>query len=35
MKEFLKKYNHAIAILYLPFYLICFFLLESINTTEY
>ena len=32
MKKLLSKYNHAIAILYLPFYLICFFWLESINT---
>ncbi len=35
MKELLKKYNHAIAILYLPFYLFCFFGLERRNTTDY
>ena len=35
MKELLKKYNHAIAILYLPFYLLCFFALEQRNTTDY
>lgn len=35
MKQLLKKYNHAIAILYLPFYLICFFWLERRNTTDY
>ena len=35
MKAFLKKYNHAIAILYLPFYLFCFFGLEQKNTTNY
>lgn len=35
MKQLLKKYNHAIAILYLPFYLICFFGLERRNTTNY
>jgi len=29
MKAFLKKYNHAIAVLYLPFYLFCFFGLEQ------
>lgn len=35
MKKILKKYNHAIAILYLPFYLFCFFGLERRNTTDY
>ncbi len=35
MKQFFKKYNHAIAILYLPFYLLCFFGLERRNTTDY
>jgi len=35
MKAFLKKYNHAIAILYLPFYLFCFFGLERRNTANY
>jgi len=35
MKELLKKYNHAIAILYLPFYIFCFFGLEQRNTTDY
>lgn len=35
MKQLLKKYNHAVAILYLPFYLICFFALERRNTTDY
>lgn len=35
MKKLLSKYNHAIAILYLPFYLICFFFLESKNTTNF
>lgn len=35
MKKLLKKYNHAIAVLYLPFYLLCFFGLERRNTTEY
>lgn len=35
MKAFFKKYNHAIAILYLPFYLFCFFGLERRNTTNY
>ena len=35
MKAFLKKYNHAIAVLYLPFYLFCFFGLEQKNTTGY
>lgn len=35
MKAFLKKYNHAIAILYLPFYLFCFFGLERRNTIGY
>lgn len=35
MKQLLKKYNHAIAILYLPFYLLCFFYLEQRNTTNY
>lgn len=35
MKQLLKKYNHAIAILYLPFYLFCFMGLEQMVTTEY
>jgi len=35
MKEFMKKYNHAIAILYLPFYLLCFFGLEQRNKSDY
>ena len=35
MKKLLSKYNHAIAILYLPFYLVCFFSLEAKNTTDY
>lgn len=35
MKKILSKYNHAVAILYLPFYLICFFLLEKTNTKDY
>ncbi len=35
MKKLLLKYNHAIAILYLPFYLLCFFGLERKNTTNY
>lgn len=35
MKHLLKKYCHALAILYLPFYMICFFALEQKNTTEY
>jgi len=35
MKQFIKKYNHAIAILYFPFYLFCFFGLERRNTTNY
>lgn len=35
MKKILKKYNHAIAILYLPIYLLCFFALERRNTTDY
>ena len=35
MKEFLKKYNHAIAILYLPFYMFCFTGLERRNKTDY
>ena len=35
MKQLLKKYNHAIAILYLPFYLFCFFGLERKNTVDY
>ncbi len=35
MKHLLKKYNHAVAILYLPFYLVCFFFLEGKNTTDY
>lgn len=35
MKQVFKKYNHAIAILYLPFYLFCFFGLERRNTTNY
>ena len=35
MKQLLKKYNHAIAILYLPFYLLCFFGLEQRNKGEY
>lgn len=35
MKEFLKKYNHAIAISYLPFYMFCFTSLERRNRTNY
>ena len=35
MKQLLSKYNHAIAILYLPIYLACFFFLEAKNTTDY
>lgn len=35
MKELLKKYNHAIAILYLPLYMLCFFGLERRNTVDY
>lgn len=35
MKQLLKKYNHAIAILYLPFYLFCFFGLERRTSVEY
>lgn len=35
MKELLKKYNHAIAILYLPLYMFCFFGLERRNTVDY
>lgn len=35
MKKLLSKYNHAIAILYLPLYLLCFFWLESVNTKDY
>lgn len=32
MKQLFSKYNHALAILYLPFYLLCFFWLEKQNT---
>ena len=35
MKEFLKKYSHAVAILYLPFYLFCFTGLERRNSEDY
>lgn len=35
MKAFLKKYNHALAILYLPFYLLCFMGLEQRNRDNY
>lgn len=35
MKKILSKYNHALAILYLPFYLVCFFFLERTVTTDY
>lgn len=35
MKQFLKKYNHAIAILYFPFYVFCFIGLERKNTDDY
>lgn len=35
MKEFLKKYSHAVAILYLPFYLFCFTGLERRNSENY
>ncbi|MBE5952174.1 MAG: phosphatase PAP2 family protein [Lachnospiraceae bacterium] len=37
MKKFLYKYKHALALLYLPLYLIAFFSLESIvsNDSEY
>ncbi len=35
MKQLISKYNHAIAILYLPIYLICFFFLENKNTKDY
>ena len=35
MKEFFKKYNHAVAILYLPFYIFCFTALERRNRTDY
>ncbi len=34
MKQLLKKYGHAAAILYLPFYLLCFFGLERRNTDD-
>ncbi len=35
MKELFKKYNHAIAILYLPFYIFCFMGLERRNRENY
>ena len=35
MKDFFKKYSHAAAILYLPFYLFCFTALERKNKTNY
>jgi membrane-associated phospholipid phosphatase len=35
MKHLLKKYNHAIAILYLPFYVLSFMGLERKNTEDY
>ena len=35
MKDFLKKYGHAAAILYLPFYLFCFTGLERRNREDY
>ena len=35
MKELFRKYNHAFAILYLPFYLFCFTSLEHRNKTDY
>lgn len=35
MKQLLSKYNHAVAILYLPFYLVCFFALERTVTKDY
>lgn len=35
MKELFRKYNHAVAILYLPFYLFCFTSLERRNKTDY
>ncbi len=34
MKQLIKKYGHAAAILYLPFYLFCFFGLERRNTDD-
>ena len=35
MKDFIKKYSHAVAILYLPFYLFCFTGLERRNIEDY
>lgn len=35
MKNLAKKYRHILAVLYLPFYLICFFFLERTVTTDF
>ncbi len=35
MKQLLYKYRHGIALIYLPLYLLAFFTLESIVTTEF
>lgn len=35
MKQFFYQYRHALAFLYLPFYLLCFFYLENRNTKNY
>ena len=35
MKQFFYQYRHALAFLYLPLYLVCFFYLENRNTKNY
>ena len=35
MKKILQQYNHIWTVLYFPFYLISFFLLEKIVTSDY
>ena len=35
MKQFLYQYRHALAFLYLPFYMVCFVYLENKNTEDY
>lgn len=35
MKEFMKKYKHALLVLYTPVYLLCFYYLEKTITTDF
>ena len=35
MKQLLYQYRHALAFLYLPFYMVCFIYLENRNTKDY